>query len=539
MQRKIILLLIVVCFLVTSILGCDSKEIQNEAEAETEIEVPAFSQSYSSRDELYPVSFKVYSAEDEVLKLSISGKIYDSDEATEFYKCVKEDINMVADVFGERVVPVSFYLVEETYDGGCYAREDRVYCSIEDTREKNYRMALMQACLSLTEPWMVEGAAHYVFSEKPDDAVLTDYYTLSEDIDILGLFGAYFYPEFASEEEMKVTKGTAASLATYIIDEHGIDSFLESEEVSFRQEWLQSIGVSRVYSDENSNTFKGLLYVHTKDYPLIIRANKAEFYFQIIPEYMEIVEQIENVIIDALEGSDFIIEYLKVNAPRNYERLSENLEGVVRYYFVTETSRGYLGSADTDYKEIEAMHGSVVIHELTHIFIPGGLSNKSKWQFEGIAEYFSFNVYPTQTLKEVYYEYLTWDYSGTDNRSKVLTLCQDYYLSHAIYPESPQDMDIGLLIEAFGVITLTHPELRCDSKLYKSVLEVRGRSDNGIIGNELTYHQSYLFISYLIDKYSLDTVLDFCQNNADFEAIFGDTYENLKAKWINGITIDN
>lgn len=534
MERKIILLLIVVFILVTSILGCAS-EIQNEIEEETEIEVPEFSQSYSSRDELYPVSFKVYSAEDEELKLSIGDTIYDPDEATEFYKCVKEDINLVANVFGdERIVPVSFYLVEEPYDGGCYARGNRVYCTIEDVREKNYRLPLMQACLSLTEPWMVEGAAAYVFSEEQDDQVLLEYYTSTEDIDILGLFGAYFYPEFASEEEMKVAKGTAASIATYIIDKHGIDSFFESNETSYRQEWLQSIGVDREYFDEYSSTLGGLLYSHTKDYPLIIRANKAEFYFQIIPEYMDTVEQIKTVIIDALEGSEFVMEYIRVNAPRNYKRLSENFEGVVRYYFVTDTWKGYMGTADADFKVIEARHGSVIIHELTHIFIPGSFS-KSIWQFEGIAEYFNYNVYPTQTLKETYYEYLTWDFSGSDNRSKALSLCQDYYLSHAPLPESPQDMEIGLLFEAFAVIPITHPELRFDTKLYRSVLEVRGRSDNGVVGNELTYQQAYLFISYLIDNYSLDTVLDFCQDGADFKTIFGDSYESLKAQWIDSI----
>lgn len=537
MERKIILLSIVVFILVTSILGCAS-EIHNEIEEETESEVPEFSQSYSSRDELYPVSFKVYSAEDEELKLSIGDTIYDPDEAAEFYKYIKEDINLVANVFGdERIVPVSFYLVEEPYAGGCYARGNRVYCTIEDVREKNYRMALMQACLSLTEPWMVEGATVYVFGEKPDDEVLLEYYASTDDIDILSLFGAYFYHVFASEQEMKIAKDTAASLATYIIDEHGINSFLESYKTSYRQKWLGSIGVDREYSDEHRSTLDGLLYSYTKDYPLIINADEATFYFQIIPENMVTVEQVKTVVTDALEGSELIMEHIRVNAPRNYERLKDNPAGV-KFYFMPELPGGYMGGlANADFKEIEARHARVVIHELTHIIIPRSRGNKSIWQFEGIAEYFNYDVYPTYTNKEIYYKYYLTDYASTD---EVLSLCQDYYLKHAPFPEDPQDMDLSLIIEAIAVTTLTHPELyREDSRLFRSVLEIAGRRENGSVGNELTYEQSYLFISYLIDNYSLDTVLDYCQNNADFEAIFGDSYEDLKAQWIDSITKDN
>lgn len=534
MQRKIVLLLIALFILATSILGCASKEIQTEVEAK--IEVPAFSQSYSSRDELYPVSFKVYSAEDEEFKLSIGDAIYEPDEAAVFYKCVRKDINLAGDVFGERVVPVSFYLVEEPYDGGCYARGNRVYCTIEDVREKNYRLPLMQACLSLTEPWMAEGAAAYVFGEKPDNAVLLEHYTSTEDIDILSLFSAYFYPTFASEEEMKIAKGTAASLTTYIIDKYGVGSFLESNETSYRREWLQSIGVDREYSDEHISTLGGLLYSHTKDYPLIIKSNDATFYFQIIPEYMETVEQVKSVVTDVLVGSELIMEHLRVNAPRNYERLKDNLVGV-QIYFKTELSGGYMfGIADPDSKEIEVRHASVVIHELMHIIIPRVWGDKSRWQFEGIAEYFQYDVYPTYTLKERHYANLTWDSSGTDDCSKATSLCQDHYLLHVPLPQSPEDMDVGLYIEAMGTTALLHTELQCDSRMFRSVSEIAGRKEIESVGNELTYEQSYLFISYLIDKYSLDTVLDYCQNNADFEAIFGDSYENLKAQWIDSIT---
>ena len=39
--------------------------------------------------------------------------------------------------------------------------------------------------------------------------------------------------------------------------------------------------------------------------------------------------------------------------------------------------------------------------------------------------------------------------------------------------------------------------------------------------------------SFLVDKYSLDTFIGFCQSGVNFDEAFGEDYETLKAEWMD------
>ena len=117
--------------------------------------------------------------------------------------------------------------------------------------------------------------------------------------------------------------------------------------------------------------------------------------------------------------------------------------------------------------------------------------------------------------------------------SKFAKMLLRHYLAHAQYPKSADEFDLANFQRAIAAITLAYPDLNVDFlgiKFEEPVKEFKQEDP----GNGLTYPQAHLLISYLIDQYSLDAVLEFCLNDAAFEDAFGRSYEEVLEELVDG-----
>lgn len=71
---------------------------------------------------------------------------------------IKEDIKLLVSTLDiDEADEIKIYVLEETIAGGSYSKNNNVFCSKEDLINGNYRLALIQSYLNLSEPWMMYG----------------------------------------------------------------------------------------------------------------------------------------------------------------------------------------------------------------------------------------------------------------------------------------------------------------------------------------------------------------------------------------------
>ena len=108
----------------------------------------------------------------------------------------------------------------------------------------------------------------------------------------------------------------------------------------------------------------------------------------------------------------------------------------------------------------------------------------------------------------------------------------DYYIKRGGNYETQEDIDLKLFCNAMAYINLDN--VWGGISISQPIYEVYNIPEaERIPGDELTYKQGCSFISYLIDVYSIETFLYYCQDKITFEEAYEQSYEILKLDWIN------
>ena len=515
--------LLAVAMLASICLGC--------ANISSKLE-PTFAEGKHLRNDGYGATFEVYSAQGVDVILNVQKSIFEQQSAADFLHTIERDIRNFEETFPKLEAPVlSVYLVDKTIDGYVCQYDKSIYCTEADINNKTYFDALTEALFDFQQPWMIEGAAAFVSERNVDETALRAYYSTKHDSNILSLFAGYFCEDFATQEELQVAKDTAAALAKYVIENYGMKSFLSGVTAEQKQAWLLSIGATEVYANEDEESFKDYTYSYSKEYPLIVTTVQAVFYLRKIPGDVETVEQVMRVLRETEKCIIGMKQFIKDNAPQSYELIKETIDEPIHYYFQAYPINGRDGLASEYGKKVKLSATWAIPHETAHILIPAQGSS-STWRYEGIAEYLSYTIAPDARDREVSYsEFL--QMAGTEH-SKFAKLMLRYYLTHAQYPKSADEFDLANFQRAIAAITLAYPDLNIDSlgiKFKEPVKEFKQEDP----GNGLTYPQAHLLISYLIDQYSLDAVLEFCLNDSAFEDDFGRSYEEILEELVDGL----
>lgn len=458
---------------------------------------------------------------------------------------IRQDMDAIAAKFQITGKPLVYVrgTVSGMYHDGILetAYNDQLIFGRDEMESGAYRTALVSAALGITEPWKARGAAAYIFGWETDTAALREYYSDSDHLDTLSLFGAYFAPGIVDAQTVTIARDTAAALAESMIEKDGAEKFLSAPpfDDSYRQVWLTSLDVQQTYKLlYDLSAFEGAkwysdylapLYFVLQDdkyftaYSAVDTENEKAHYtgdYSMDPVYMM-------VFVPALYQSvDTMLNAMEKDAPEHVEAMRETWGKTIAYVFNytgdNSNASRFLG------RRICLRVPYDIFHETAHTLVSPQVDETQIWKAEGIAEYLNARFFPYPGSLE----YLTADPAQFEgDMHTFLIKVQDYYKSQkGAMPTGWRDFDYGLLQQAIAVTLFENPELQLDGQTATSIWQIYGKqdADKDVPGNDLTYAQAYLFIKYLTDQYGLDTVLDFClTKDADYEAIFGASYDSL------------
>lgn len=508
-------------------------------------ETASFEPGEHPRDDNYAAVFKTYHTENDAFSLDIERGIYAEDVAADLYSVVRADLLEIADTF-ELLVQPELFVVQVTATGRIVATGNQIFCTASEVESGEYRRALVAAALGLTEPWKIEGAATLVFDTgagRPDDAKLRAYYSDSQNLDTLSLFGAYFYEKIADQATIDIAKETARSLTKFIIDQHGADAFVASSfSDGYRQEWLHAIGVDEAFAlDQNYSYLEGAVFSASARMPMIIQIDNITF------NYLENWSEEwlgDEVFLCTPAGIcwtlrtfftdiENLMRYIEAEAPLHYERIQANWHRPLNYTFgATATlAKGKAGVTTIAYY-------SHLIHETIHMLVFDAYGDNAQWwKDEGIAEYLSNMPYLTIKRENLYALFMERAPSDDADTARFTELVHAYYVSvKGSLPSSFEAHDNGAMDSAVGVVSLGYPKLKPDiSSVLWPVAQKRAGSSRAQ-GVDLNYPEAHLFIEYLVQRFGLDRVLEFCFTaNADYEAMFGESYDDLFAGLMNDV----
>jgi len=517
--RHIIINFFIISFLFLLIGGC-SNDI-----SKLNYELQKF-----DRTEICNRRLTMYYGELDFIAIGIQESIYNEQLALEIPKKIVKDIKVIEDKF-QKITnkPIQVHIIGASLNNNLnFIGGNVVYCTLDEFQSGAYREALVRACYNLTEPAIIIGLTEVIFGEPKDDENLISYYNNTEDMSILGLFGGRFYEGWNTPDEIQIAKDTATSLIKYLVENNGSDYVLSQEIASDnKREWLNSLGIKREYQNDYEGEFDHLTYSDSHKYSLIIKSMDASY--NMVPlELVENASELENFLHKDFEGRKYILNYLKEEAPINFNFIYAKVKP--DYYFSSsQTTNGSISMPGG--RIVLGLNPAAHLHEFTHIITNLSNSNGKYWMQEGFAEYLSIVAYPDNYIVEVDFEGLKSD--NLPESPEYWKVAAEYYKNHDGSFDK-ENINRRLYIDAYAYATLeTEGTWRMGykpiSEIYKTAV---GSTPEG---NEISYIQACSFSAYLIENYTLEKYLGFYigeEKNLKFVDVFGITYDEAKEKWL-------
>lgn len=510
MKRKLIIILLVLC-----LSGCNKSE-----------DSTIFTRQTYTRNDNYGRTFHMLYGETKSVSIGFLENLYSEDEIELKAKIIIEDIKKLEKVYSNDKFSdkLSIYILDSTIDDEYYVVGRTVFCSKDDFESGAYREALTQGYFDLNEKSIIIGLTGYCFGGKVDNDRLIDYYYNENDISVLGLFGGRFYEDYNTNNEINIAKETSISLTYYTINKYGIDNLLNGFDAKIKQEWLNSLGIQREYDYLYEGEFTNFRFDKTKEYPLIVKTDEINYYFQPIEPVLNESKEIEYFIHKDMDGRKYILNFLKEHL-EDYSLI--NSSSIIDAYVLN--GRNKTRGGDTRDNKI-TLYGRISphLHEATHVFVEA--SGNDNWKYEGMAEFLSLIVYPHSFYSEsLTREYLT---NGTNNQDQIMKESYEYYFKHGGKITSVGDIDMRLFVDSLAYASLnTKHTINQYNTSTTPINEIYDLKTN-IDGNELTYCQANSFLAYLAERYSVEDVLRFYITDLKLEEIFHKTYFELKSDWI-------
>ena len=444
---------------------------------------------------------------------------------------------------------VNIFILPDPDIGECYSRDNLVFIAPDQLDSRTFFENFLGAAAGTNEYWIKTGLTSLVLGEQPDTEALRTWYEKTDDLDMAGLFIARFNEDWASEEEQKIARMSAASLVRYALDVENIQLDMLEEQITNneRTRWLESLEVYRTVTYPYDGSFSGFLYSQSNECQLIVNTDTMHFCLNRIhnQEYFDEISEVEFFIFDAYYGRKYLVDYIMSEAPSVSHLISpeETIEFEVRdlggRLGYTNGNKISLNKSSTYYD---------ILHEVVHTFEWNSSMNYGDkiWICEGFAEYLGtlLTIYP-QTAKRCVYEDLTGPLNTEETSApgtshwyfldpEQFSAAKAWYLAQGGKMENKESIDPQLYVDAVSFATIyrdAHGGARGISIGEKYDLLIPGFHNEGQDGMELSYTQAASLVAWLCDTYSIDRVLDVYVNHAEDGKLDGKTYEELKTAW--------
>ena len=482
------------------------------------------------------------------LVFSIEESVFAPEQASDLLARVAEDMRVIAATVPVESKPYTVYVVETPLHGMIQQVGDAVYCTANDILSGAYRAELIAVMTELPAYWKCVGLSGVLFDSSIDTAALRTYYEQADSLEILSLFPAYFHTVFASEGDMLVARNTAVSLTDYMINQYGMETFLQTDRPEDQQDWLTLLGVGCNYSDPYAAALAEYSYSFwEEEYPLAVTTDHGDTIFIRYKEGdLDSPSQLRAFLYESKVGLQKILDGIALEAPYYLQAILDNYSPIHIYYdpaFHSRVSQRWI--------EIELGNSQDYVHEMTHILIHQPSNNRATfdreaWKYEAISQYFSVAFYqPPRTIKRFYEgtQKMINYYCDPDNIKDLSELSldgfryritQEYLKHYGALVENWLDYDIGTYwkIVAQEQTKVRHANPGIEFEWAQSI----GSASNWHIrkrgGNELTYLQAYSFGDYLISQQGLSPFLKYCLEDTEFDEAFGLSYEEAKEAWL-------
>ena len=331
-------------------------------------------------------------------------------------------------------------------------------------------------------------------------------------MDCLELLPIRFIEEWNTQIELDIAKKSAISLTKFVLEEYDIQK-LNQVDNDIRTKWLEHIGVNKEYQYSYGDIGN---YSYSKDTSnlLVVDSGRNIYNLKKISGLTECSDDVEKLLYFTEKEIQYINSYLLENLPA-YEFDFSSKRNI-------STASGTI-SASNGILDIYLTQPDVVIHEYMHTVFPlsGDLYS------EALSEYFGKIVCNNTYWQEAFYKNYLLENKVVED--PVVPLIQSYYYSHHKKPLGYDEIDRSISIDAIAYASITADfhavgtwrplEIRLGNRMKKE-------------GMELNYPEATSFLKFLINQYSLDTVMNAALTDISYKDAYGKEYEVLKEDWI-------
>ena len=265
--------------------------------------------------------------------------------------------------------------------------------------------------LGIEEYWKTLGLQNCLLDTSVDIAQLKAAYEQASDLDRLSMFISYFTEPFASAEESALAQQTATAITRYILEHYGIDALVGKDDIAYKQEWLQSIGVDRIYSDPYAQVLQDYRFTKANGYALVaITSLNHRFYLQPV-EDMQTAKDVRIFLYEAAAYSQSLLDLFREEAPDYYKTVKSRWEGQLNIFCNTGGGSYVQPTA----RKVKLQLSYAYMHELTHILHPTPKNIRYATEilpYEGLCEYVS-SLFPFYSNTRMCYEDVLCKYQHT------------------------------------------------------------------------------------------------------------------------------
>ncbi|MCL2108812.1 MAG: hypothetical protein FWH20_05650 [Oscillospiraceae bacterium] len=432
---------------------------------------------------------------------------YDETERNDIVNKVYDDLITISNVSGRRMERVNIYFFDSDTEMTTHFYNNGVFVNKADIDGEELRSALAGAAFGVTEPWLAYGIAAHVFKFSVNERTMWNFWENARPQNTLMLFGSRFTPGFYPREDLNLSRDIAASLADYVIENHGWSELLDKGD-TYKGEWLSANGIDIWEANaEFENELRGFKHYSSDEFPGILETDIGVYFISPEAKYLVRTNH-ETIIYGERKSREFLRNFIGENLSSNKEMFDLSLLENLHFY---RMSLSEMGDKDAYYD------GKSLYIRQDNFFYLGELI-KQLYDADSFPEAF-------HPLSNAVSSYIAFMDIGSYNF---------IFLQSAFALDATSEFDVAAeefyqarstAEEFIDPVTATH------AQAYASFLHGNTPIEDTITG--LSETQLLSFVMRLVELYTLDTVFDLYANDTlDFAGVFGKDYTELRDEWL-------
>ena len=371
-----------------------------------------------------------------------------------------------------------------------------------------------------TEEWLHVGLEYY---RNGTEVTLDPLTCFTENgIAVLALYNDWFYIDESSADEI------AALFFCFVMDTYGYDALFDLDKrIEYKDAFLKSLSpdLSYVNNPEVEKLFSQMICREEGRYFCIIELEGNTYSFESFEDYNDSPSLVHQVVYYSTLANRQIREYIR--GIENYEE----------YFDPSKEIHYYMNSTGDTLDSVDSDTGEIYVNSSFYQMAPSAvhalgleISGENTWLAVGLGEYIGKSLGFNDYADSQYYAQIKYALDGlldgyTDAHSAYYRELAPYYEAIAGNPQSLEKFSTKVYVDAVAAHSLEANNYKPLSALY----HVSGE------GSELTIWQAGSFVGYLVERYSVEKVLEAYAEPARFAEIFGESYDELNGQWKNSI----